>query len=235
LHGAEVARGLGIKQAITAPFAGVFSAFGFSCADIERYWIKGFPHLWREEIIDELNAVFNRLEKQANESSQGWGMGEKDLILERQVDLRYYRQASELTIQAPGRDFDAQDLVELRKAFDEEHLRTFNHSFNDSEVEVAAVRVVSKIPMPRPPLNGLTPRGRQTGSAPLTRKAYFGSDFGFIDTPVLKENDLGADPVFGPVLIDKYDTTLVIPPGCEIYAASSGCLVINTNGGERKS
>ena len=191
LHGAEVARDLGIKQAIIAPYAGVFSAFGFSCADIERYWIKGFNRLWQEDIIDELNVVFGQLEQQAIESSQGWGLGEAGVILERQVDLRYFRQASELTIQAPKGDLGVQDLADLRKAFDQEHLKTFNHSFDDSQVEVAAVRVISRIPMPRPPLNGLTARGKQTGSPTQTRMAYFGSDLGFVETPVLGEGRLG--------------------------------------------
>jgi N-methylhydantoinase A len=60
------------------------------------------------------------------------------------------------------------------------------------------------------------------------RRAYFGRETGFLDAPVLGEADIGPTPKAGPILIDKYDTTIVVPPGCEIYRAAGGCLVINT-------
>jgi len=229
LHGAEVARGLGIKQAIIAPYAGVFSAFGFACADIERYWITGFTRPWEEGLTPELVSAFRGLEEEALDSSQGWGLGQAEVHLERQVDLRYFRQASELTIPVPAGPLTAPTLVDLRRAFDQEHEKTFGHSFPDSPVEAAAIRVVSRIPMDRPPLTGLTGRGRLGGGPSLTRRAYFGREIGFVETPVLGEADLDDNPVAGPVLIDKYDTTLVVPPDCRISAAAGGCLVINTS------
>lgn len=228
LHGAEVARGLGIKQAIIAPYAGVFSAFGFACADIERYWIKGFTRPWDERVIEELNAAFRQLKKEASASAVGWSLGSTDLHLDMQVDLRYYRQASELTIPVSDQTVTPELLQKLRIAFDQEHNKTFGHAFTHAPVEVACLRVISRIPMPKSPLTGLTGRGLVRKAAGQKRRAYFGREIGFVDAPVLGEADLGQTPTAGPILIDKYDTTIVVPPGCEIYRAAGGCLVINT-------
>lgn len=58
LHVAQVAKGLNIRQAIVAPYAGVFSAFGFACADIERNRLLGFNHAWEESVIPRLTPLF---------------------------------------------------------------------------------------------------------------------------------------------------------------------------------
>ncbi len=228
LHGAEIARGLGIKQAIIAPYAGVFSAFGFTCADIERYWIRGFNRPWTSEILADLTGMFDQLSAEAMASSQGWGMGTDHIVIERQVDLRYYRQASELTVTVPDGPLSEEMLMFLRTEFDREHEKTFGHAFEEAPVEVASVRVVSRIPMPRPHLGDLPVRHQTTGP-PKTRQAYFGPEIGSVDTAVLSDADLGQTPIEGPVLIDRYDTTIVVPPGCKVHAAGA-CLVITTQG-----
>jgi N-methylhydantoinase A len=232
LHGAEVARGLGMKQTVIAPYAGVFSAFGFTCADIERYWVRGFTRPWRREILSELSDIFNQLERKANTSASTWGMDGTEVQIDRFVDLRYYRQASELTIPFDSGEITTNMLETLRRDFNREHERTFGHCFPDSPIEVAGLRIVSKIEMPRPPIGGQSHRPVKIGSTPQTRRAYFGKEFGFIETRVLNETDLKPTPMVGPVLVDKYDTTIVVPPGCRIHAASNGCLIIETIGRE---
>jgi N-methylhydantoinase A len=228
LHGAAVARGLGINQAIIAPYAGVFSAFGFTCADIERYWIKSFNRPWDERIVNDLNEAFNQLKKEASASTVGWDLGSSKLKLEMQVDLRYYRQASELTIPVPEGTVTPSILKDIRLAFDREHEKTFDHSFPEALSEVACLRVLSKIPMPKSSLTGLTGRRQTQKIATQKRRAYFGREIGFVDALVLGEADLSDTPLGGPLLIDKYDTTIVVPPGCEIFRSIGGCLVINT-------
>ena len=44
------------------------------------------------------------------------------------------------------------------------------------------------------------------------RSAWFGPSWGSIDTPVCRREDLGHGER-GPLLIDEYDTTIVVPPG----------------------
>ena len=44
------------------------------------------------------------------------------------------------------------------------------------------------------------------------RKIYFGPQFGWLDTPVVERLDLNKNPTEGPVLVEEYDSTIVVPP-----------------------
>ena len=55
------------------------------------------------------------------------------------------------------------------------------------------------------------------------RRAYFGPDQGWMECPLLARTDLKS-PRQGPLLIDEFDTTIVVPPGWQARADSSGNL-----------
>lgn len=233
LHAAAVAQNLGIPRAIIAPHAGVFSAFGFACADIERCRIRGIVRPWTPAVLPEVETLFEELAREAVDTSAAWGFGRARVELERSVDLRYRNQASEISISIPAGRLTAAKLRLVRSAFDAEHAKTFGHSFRDAPVELVSIRFVSRIVRPRPPLaeRAQAAHGAALGM-PRSRKAYFGTA-GVIDTPVVAEHRLGSSSIRGPVLIDRYDTTIVVPPGCSIRAGAGGCLII-TVGKERR-
>lgn len=58
-----------------------------------------------------------------------------------------------------------------------------------------------------------------------TRRAYFGADYGSIDTPVVTRADIDGS-ARGPLLIDEYDSTTVIPPGWSVRRDGEGNLVL---------
>jgi N-methylhydantoinase A len=49
-----------------------------------------------------------------------------------------------------------------------------------------------------------------------------------VATPVLDRADLGTAPRPGPVLIDEYDATTLVPPGCAAQLDGHGNIVIST-------
>jgi len=46
----------------------------------------------------------------------------------------------------------------------------------------------------------------------ITRAAYFGPQFGSIETPVCARSEVGAQWRNGPLLIEEFDSTTVVPP-----------------------
>jgi N-methylhydantoinase A len=226
LHVAQVAQGLGVRKAIVAPYAGVFSAFGFACADIERNRLQGFIHPWDEGAISHLGTLFSKMIEETYHASQGHGQGKAPILVERFVDLRYKRQASELTIPVPPGEVTPSVQEAMRRAFDQEHEKTFGHSFPRAPVEMASVRVVGRTPLSKPILAGLHERRRQEALKPTSRQAYFLDKHGFVETPVIGMTALKERPIRGPVLIDKYDTTIVVPPRCRIALSAGGSLMM---------
>ena len=45
-----------------------------------------------------------------------------------------------------------------------------------------------------------------------SRKAYFGREHGLIDTPVIERRELSATRRPGPMIIEEYEGTTVVPP-----------------------
>jgi N-methylhydantoinase A len=228
LHGVAVAKELGIKQIIVAPYGGVFSAFGFLCADIERYYVQAFSRIWDDSMLREMNHTFEVMTEKALVSSQKWGYKKTSVQIERYVDLRYIQQGSELSIPLSQQDLTHAQLPVLAEAFGREHKKTFGHNFPGMPLEVVNLRVVAKINVAKPTLPKVVEtKASFKSNAMKMRKAYFGANYGFIDTPVLQDSELETRPLGGPLLIDRYDTTIVVPPHCEISSADWGSLIIN--------
>jgi N-methylhydantoinase A len=61
-----------------------------------------------------------------------------------------------------------------------------------------------------------------------TRRAYFGREHGMRETPVVARADLGPLPRPGPLLIDEYDATTLVPPGATAGLDDHGNILIVT-------
>ena len=65
------------------------------------------------------------------------------------------------------------------------------------------------------------------------RRAYFGPEHGWLDTPVLQREALQEAAVEGPVIIEQYDTTIVLSPGSRAAFDAQGNIVIDLAVGTR--
>src|SRR5215467_8573350 len=71
----------------------------------------------------------------------------------------------------------------------------------------------------------LVPGARASAAA---REAYFGTTHGVLRTPVIDRQDLDATPRLGPLLVDEYDATTLVPPGASAHLDGHGNIVIHT-------
>jgi N-methylhydantoinase A len=110
----------------------------------------------------------------------------------------------------------------MEEAFGREHERTYGHRAGPEEpVELTEIRLIGQGISQRPLRPGaLKLSSKEKESAPFSsdeqplppRRAYFGAEVGWLDTPVLRRGDLGAVRD-GPCIVEEYDATCVIPPG----------------------
>ena len=95
-----------------------------------------------------------------------------------------------------------------------EHVRTYGHGSRVDPVELVSVRVLARVPSASATTYDALPwiaaQERELGS----RKAYFGPVHGMVQTPVLSRAALIDGERPGPFLVDEYDSTIVVPPGC---------------------
>ena len=77
----------------------------------------------------------------------------------------------------------------------------------------------------RVPCMGSMPLERPEQRAAGARSAYFGSESGWIETPVLAREQLAATRE-GPFIVEEYDATCLVPPGGRAELDGYGNIVI---------
>lgn len=205
--GAAVAQELEIATVVIPPSPGVFSAAGLIHSGSEYQFSKSVRRSDRAPSRSELHALYNELEAQARETITADGGDGKAMVVTRLADLRYAGQAFELTV--PVED-GAPDPAKLAERFQEEHRRTYGHA-SDDPVQLASLRVVVRSAAHSP----ASRNGHRAAHRPrvaTTRLAFFG-DRGVIDTPVLVRDELTRQPRRGPLIVQEYDATTIVPPG----------------------
>ncbi len=65
-------------------------------------------------------------------------------------------------------------------------------------------------------------------SSPPSREVYFGPA-GLLETPVIERAALGSDWRTGPLIVEEYDATVVVPPACRVRVDDGSNIVIETS------
>ena len=227
LFASGMADAIGIKQVIVPPSPGLFSSFGLLYADVEHHYSRTFRRLLTDADPQELTAAWEGLAKEAIDELNKEGFSDASAVVERSASLHYKGQIYELSVPAPSGNFDAKKLAELSESFGQEHEIVYGHRAGPEEpVELVNIAVIgrgipdsSRVPEKLYAEEALKPFDRN-------RKAYFGKDHGWVETPILGRDDL-QKKYSGPVIIEEYDATCLIPPKAEAHLDSFGNIVID--------
>ena len=227
LFASGMADAIGIKQVIVPPSPGLFSSFGLLYADVEHHYSRTFRRLLTDADPQELTAAWEGLAKEAIDELNKEGFSDASAVIERSASLHYKGQIYELSVPAPSGNFDAKKLAELSESFGQEHEIVYGHRAGPEEpVELVNIAVIgrgipdsSRVPEKLYAEEALKPFDRN-------RKAYFGKDHGWVETPILGRDDL-QKKYSGPVIIEEYDATCLIPPNAEAHLDSFGNIVID--------
>ena len=211
IHAADIASDLGIRTVLIPPAPGVFSAVGLLEARQERHFTQSLFGPFNREFLTRIDAGFADLETRAMAEILGEQAGEAPLLLQRGLDLRYAGQGFELSIDVPSGPMENEWLEQVTDAFTREHERTYGHSAPGEPLEIVNLRLVAQREqhLTAPERAVKAPTGVGAGDRPV----YFGPDRGSVATPVLGRGDLDTSEQPGPLVIQEYDSTTIVPPG----------------------
>ncbi len=212
---------LEMSHILVPPRPGVFSATGLLAASPGREFVRPFRRAVKNLSVSALETEYSRLKDEVCSGMKSEGYSSSRFTMRKSADLRYRGQAYELTI--PIHD-DPAFMGALSAAFGDEYFRTYGHRAAEDTVELVNIRIFAAVEtntldmstqrQAEGQLNAAAHRYRQ-------RKAYFGPNHGVISTAVISRIDLDGGSRQGPLIIEEYDSTCVVPPGC---TASLGCL-----------
>ena len=208
LFAAGIAAELGISRVIVPPLPGVFSAFGLLVADTEHHASRSLRT--RLDRTDDA-AIVGVLAALATAGADR--LGRDGFPAERQIfryaaSARYAGQSSEIEVPLPGAVVSAATITDL---FGAEHERTYGfRAPADDPVELIGLSVIARGIPERPRLpEHIAPFG---ANGPVRRRAWFPGD-GWIDVPVVDRAGLGDVPRLGPLIVQEYDATCLVPRG----------------------
>jgi N-methylhydantoinase A len=218
VHALSIAQALGLTRVVVPPAPGLFSSLALLFSEVEHHFVQTYFHPTGDIDLRRLAQVLARLEEQGRAVLAAEGYTGSQASLERHADVRYAGQNSELTIPLPPGPLTAESLAQLQEAFAVEHDKTYGYRSDGEPVQLMGLRLLARglsdtARIPERLHMAATAMTGQTSQA-ASRQAYFGPRHGWLDTPLRARQELSQRPTEGPLIIEEYDATTVIPPGC---------------------
>jgi len=218
MHAAELAELGGMKKVIIPPAPGLFSALGMLMTDMKYDSVKGLVGLLDEISEKEVEDTYEKMEDEGERRIKERGRAARPSFA-RRIDLRYYGQGYELTIEIPGR-FRRKDAS---SGFEKKHAEVYGFLHEGEKIEVTALRSTMTLPLAKADLARL--QGEESSDSPeRLRKVMFGGEW--FETPIYARDSAPLGSVKGPVIFEEYDSTLVVPPGWFCSKNDLGCIIL---------
>lgn len=210
VHSFGVAKLLNTKRLIIPVGAGVTSAIGFLVSPVASEKIHS--HISELKTIDwnEVNSFLTEMEEAGYEFLENSDIDREEAIVQRVVEMRYYGQGHEITINLPEGTLSESDVAEIQKRFIKEYEFRYNRSIDGMRMEMVTWRVVVEGPTPEMEVKQFSTKAHGEESYKGTRKVYF-EETGYLDCPVYNRYGLKSDEKFyGPAIIEETESTTVI-------------------------
>lgn len=160
----------------------------------------------------ELDSAYSALEATLRAE-----MGDKtNLTMTRFAQLRYHGQGYELSVALPAGAISASVMAGAARDFMTEHKRSYGYVHENGQIELVSIRLVASHPPARSPKIKKVVAGGALYEE-TSRMAYFGAGFGLLCTPVLHRYLLDDQPRQGPLIIEEYEGTTIVPPDCQAW------------------
>ena len=227
IHAAGLACELFTRQIIVPPLPGLFSGLGLLFSGVEHHDVRSC--LLSSENIPGVTEALGRMEAEMEKKMLAQfeieGFPANQVTLSCSVDVRFQGQTSEIRIPLADEHSTENTVRTLYAAFEKEHERLYGHrSEPDNPIEVVAVRLIGGAGVRG--AEGVLKPAERPAEFESSRQAYFGQQSGTIDTPVIARGDLSERSTDGPLLIDEYDSTIVVPPDYNCHLDAQGNIVM---------
>jgi N-methylhydantoinase A len=224
LHAVDVARLLGIQRVLISPVSGVFSAAGMLAAEAMHEFIRPLLAPLAEVKDTAVHAALDSMAADGRAALAVEGYGEGAMQLRYTADVRYIGQSSQLTVPMSPGTFDA---TALHRAFEKLYRETFGYIAEGEPVELVNLRLSAiGTAASRLSFSDLHLDARALAGESGERIVSFARGKPPVTTRLLPRAAVEQGPVAGPAIVESYDTTIVVPPGCTARPAGAGCIAI---------
>ena len=218
MHAAYLSKLLSIPKVLVPNNPGILSAIGMLMADIIKdYSLTVMLNQYNTD-AEKLSELFQSLEGKGTEDLISEGIEEKNIILERYLDMRYEGQSYEIIV--PFKD-------EFVEGFHGLHEKQYGYRNQDKTVEIVNLRLRARGVPDKP-----TFQKTRISSEKLDKEALLGEkevvfDYNPVKTQIInRERLVSGNRISGPAVLVEYSSTIVVPPFAEASVDEYGNLIM---------
>ena len=236
LHAVGLARELGMRDVLIPREAGTLCSYGMTVTEIRLDETFTGHALQNSVNVAQIDGQFAEAEARVRARLAQNGLGEDEIVIERQVDARYPGQVHELTIALRGASGGGQFTVadhidQIGADFHEEHRRTFTYARNELQVEFLHWRVIGIGRVSYSAGSGdAAGAGAGAAGAAGSRRAYSLQRGAMTEMAVYDGERLAPGVrLTGPALLDSSTTTILLDDGDELNVRPDGGFQISVS------
>jgi N-methylhydantoinase A len=201
--------------------SGIFSALGMLASDIEHTALKTVSRRLDRMDIADLQAIKTELRQQVSSQLAADGYQAERTAFLWEADLRHEGQATELTV-----PFEGEDFTQIRERFIAEYFKTYGYR-DATPIELMKVRVAGRgLRDNRLDFGNMKIAPRSGSSRSGTRQISFARGEASIAVEIVDRGALGAAARQGPLIIEEFDATIIVPPDASAHKDAIGCIVL---------
>ena len=158
------------------------------------------------------------------------GFDSSQVVLNREISMKFGRQVNVERIPIPQKTYDEQDIARIGDAFVEFYRSVYGEgaAFVEAGMEIMAIHVTASVPLARP---SLIKRSLGSPKADHARKGsrdvYWGEKKAYQVTPIYDGDKLEPGNVIaGPALAELATTTIMVPHDSQLKIDEYGFFVM---------
>ena len=228
-HITALAKEMGIKTVLVSKLSSGLCAYGQIISDVKYNFMSTIPmRLEKNNSGMIINEKFKEIESSGLEHLLKDGFQEKQIEINRSLEMRYVGQIHECTVNIDFFEINNENVNQITKAFHNRHKELYTYNEIDSEVELVNIESTIYGRIEKPHYKELDNDQDIKEAEKSPRKIIFSSDGIPLSTKVYDGKKISPrKKIKGPAVIEEETTTLVIEPEWDVELHPSGTYVIS--------
>lgn len=224
---ALIAQELDIHRVLIPQESAIMCAAGMLAADLRYDYVHTYFREFQRVDMADLLDVFRRMAAEATADLEAAGLELEEIGLTYYADVRYTGQHDEITVPLDLERLRTEGMAAAAHVFHGAHQQLYGYSLEDAgtPLELVCLRVSAhgiraKI---RPEMGEALPEE----TAPSTwREMYLPEQEGTAPVQVFDATAMGTAEIEGPAVIERVDTTIIVPAAFSARKRPNGTIVL---------
>lgn len=232
IHAAMIARELEIPRILIPRESSIFCAAGMLLSDLKHDFVRTYHCLFSRKLVHraQFQSLVEDLEKEGADVLSKESIQPDRRTYRYSLDLRYLGQYHEVNVPVEREDLKAFHMENMKEAFHTLHDRLYGYSLKEegTEVELVNLRMTAIGMTEKPSLRKESYKGKDASNFLKGRRAVFiPSEHDYFSVEVYDGERMGhGNTLTGPVIIEQVNTTIFVPPECEVECDPYGSYLL---------